>query len=197
MNTDPSLFRDRPTYRSRMTMFVAGAVLLHTGFAGLGALWQQPAMVPKGQTTILDFSDPNLPPDSGEVQYVPVLDNPPARTPDSSTPTSQTPLVPDVPTPNVVPEMQEPANVMPSLRPRHEAFHSTNPSITANFAHSVVSATDGVSGATNRASRGISANVRGWLTTEAPLPANGHGGTLTGRNDGTDFDGHERQCRQR
>ena len=166
---EPSLFRDRPARKTRMTMMVSGAVLIHFSIVGVGAMWQQPVTAPPKDLVTLVFPDP--PTDPG-VQLLPVANSAPVETPDPSTPMPQVPTYTDVPPTAVVPEMSEPSDNTPPPKPRHASIHATNALSALNSAHGAASASSlsgnnlGVTPGSGRAGTPL------WTTPKPPYPSN-------------------------
>ena len=168
-----SLFRDRPTRKTRMTMMVAGAVLVHFGIVGVGAMWKASVMQRKDDPTVLDVIGPGLEPVDNQVQYVTVENTAPTPSQESSTPTPEV-SVPSDPLPSeVVPEMSDLSDATPPPRPRQVPSRTANPSAMANSTR----ATPGTSGAPT-GNPGSTAGVpgsgrtgaQGWKMPKPPYP---------------------------
>ena len=177
-----SLFRDRPARKTRMTMMVAGAVLVHCGIIGVGAMWPQRVTEQEDDSTVVDVVGPGLEPVTDSVQYVTVDNSAPTPSQESSTPTPEVPAQSDPLPPEVVPEMSEPSDVTPPPRPRRASPHTTSlPRTTSGMPGAA-----GVNpGATATGPGGSQAGALGWKMPKPSYPvalrATGFQGTTTVR----------------
>ena len=146
-----------------MTMMVAGAVLIHTAIAGLGAFWQRPVVAAQndGETGIEIVDNP---PESGaeNIQYVTVANTAPALTPENPMSAPENVAVNEPAPPMFAPDISEPSDVAPTVKPRYSAHPPVG---TAGPAHTAANLPGGPSG-----NRGTAAGGQGWKTPKPPYP---------------------------
>ena len=146
-----------------MTMLVAGAVLIHTAIAGLGALWQRPVVAAQNESeTPIEIVDSSARPDADNIRYITVTNTAPALTPESPMPVPEDAAVNEPAPPMAVPNFSEPADGASPPKPRHAA----NPPMGSGPTHTAADLSAGPGG-----TRGTASGVRSWKTPKPPYPA--------------------------
>ena len=155
-------------------MMVAGAVLVHFGIIGVGAMWRQPATERKDDSTVVEVIGPGLEPVDENVAYVTVDNSAPTPIQDNSMPAPEPPVQSDPLPPEVVPEMPEPSDATPLPRQRDAPSRTTNPPATANLSRTApgmpgtrsdnLGTTAGLLGSGR-------AGIQGWKMPRPPYPA--------------------------